>query len=59
MAAEVTAGQLKEIAANLREAPRQGADMDVPEGSRFLIVSDTLANQLADILDAVSTNVGR
>lgn len=59
MAAEVTAGQLKEIAANLREAPRQGADMDVPEGSRFFIVSDTLANQLSDILDAVSAHLER
>ena len=38
---------IPEIADALDGAPRQGADKDQPEGSRYVIVSDTLLTTLA------------
>lgn len=32
----------------LERAPRQGGNTDKPEGSRWIMFSDTLANSLAD-----------
>ena len=40
----------------LRDAPRQGADRDEPEGSRYIQISDTLANELADQLRGLITD---
>lgn len=37
---------LIELAKALHEAPRMGADVDSPEGSRYIQISDTLAKQL-------------
>lgn len=32
------------------KAPRLGIDKDEPEGSRYVILSDTLANEIVDHL---------
>ncbi len=34
----------------LKSAERQGTEEDVPEGSRYIVLSDTLANQMAEWL---------
>lgn len=39
------------MAAFLRVAPRQGADTDEPEGSRYIQISDTLALKFAEVLE--------
>jgi nicotinamidase-related amidase len=36
-----------EIADALERAPRQGADKDHPEGSRYVVFSDTALNAMA------------
>ena len=36
-----------EIADALERAPRQGADKDQPEGSRYAVFSDTALNKMA------------
>jgi hypothetical protein len=38
---------IPEIADALERAPRQGADNDQPEGSRFAVFSDTVLNKMA------------
>jgi len=42
------ADELHAAAKCLREAPRIGGEMDVPEGNRCIQLSDTLAEQIAD-----------
>lgn len=39
------------VAKVLRAARRQGESEDKPEGARYIVLSDTLANQLADMLE--------
>ena len=34
----------------LKKAPRMGNSKDEPEGSRYIKISDTLANQMVDTL---------
>ncbi len=34
----------------LKNAHRQGTEEDVPEGSRYIVLSDTLVNQMAEWL---------
>jgi hypothetical protein len=41
---------LTRIADEFDRAPRLGSDEDVPEGSRYLMVTDTLARELARVL---------
>jgi len=38
---------IPEIADALERAPRQGADKDQPEGSRFVVFSDTVLDKMA------------
>jgi hypothetical protein len=38
------------LANGLRDADRMGASTDSPEGARYINISDTLANQIADKL---------
>ena len=38
---------ISEIADALERAPRQGADKDHPEGSRYVVFSDTALNAMA------------
>ncbi len=42
---------LMEIATCLREMEREGAVVDMPEGSRFVRISDTLAHDMADAIE--------
>jgi hypothetical protein len=42
------------VAGVLREAPRQGSSEDKPEGTQYITISDTLALQLAEILENAS-----
>lgn len=42
---------IEELIELLRSAPRCGADKDDPEGKRYIIISDTLATDLADRLE--------
>jgi len=44
-----------DMADALDAAPRQGADRDEPEGSRFVVLSDTLAKQFSSRLRERST----
>lgn len=46
-----SAVKLTDIAKILRDGPRVGAEADEPEGARTLVISDTLANAMADALD--------
>lgn len=39
-----------EVAEILRTSPRIGTREDKPEGTRYIVLSDTLANQMADAL---------
>lgn len=40
-----------EVAEALRTATRQGADQDIPEGSRFIELSETLANEMIKAIE--------
>ena len=42
-----TGSQLRKAADELDAAERRGAEQDVPEGLRYVIVSDTLLKQIA------------
>jgi DNA-directed RNA polymerase subunit M/transcription elongation factor TFIIS len=42
---------ISELANVLRSAPRTGSDVDDPEGTRNITISDTLAKELADKLE--------
>ena len=42
---------LLDIAKGLREAMRLGTEKDEPEGNRYIVLSDTLANHIADTLE--------
>jgi len=44
---------IREMIEMFRNAPRMGASEDTPEGARYIIISDTLANNCADTLSAV------
>ena len=39
-----------DLADDLDACPREGAAIDVPEGSRYIKMSDTLAKQIAAVL---------
>ena len=41
---------LVQLAHDLTNFPREGADEDVPEGARYLYISDTLAIEIANRL---------
>ena len=41
---------LETIIEMFEKAPRLGIDKDEPEGSRYVILSDTLANEIVDHL---------
>ena len=43
---------------SLEDAPRQGSETDTPEGSRYILVSDTLAKELVGVLGAVKELLG-
>jgi hypothetical protein len=45
---------LEEMAKGFRDADRLGADVDTPEGSRTVVVSDTLADKLAVNLERIA-----
>jgi hypothetical protein len=47
---------IPEIADALERAPRQGADKDQPEGSRFAVFSDTVLNRMARELRLASAD---
>jgi hypothetical protein len=47
---------ISEIADALERAPRQGADKDRPEGSRYAVFSDTSLNAMARELRLVSAD---
>lgn len=47
---------LEEIANVLRFAPRMGAEKDIPEGSRYIVLSDTLANRLATVIEEAASH---
>jgi ATP-dependent protease ClpP protease subunit len=42
----------KQLAEAIRNAERVGGIKDIPEGARYITISDTLANQIADLLDS-------
>lgn len=43
---------LKQIISMLNTAERQGSETDEPEGSRYVLISDTLASDMAASLEA-------
>ena len=47
---------IAEIADALERAPRQGADKDQPEGSRYAVFSDTALNAMARELRLASAD---
>ena len=47
---------IPEIADALERAPRQGADKDQPEGSRFAVFSDTVLYKMARELRLASAD---
>ena len=48
---------LRELAQRLDETPRHGSLVDLPEGTRFLQLSDTLAQQLSRYLADIATTL--
>ena len=46
---------LEDIISGLNSAPREGAAKDRPEGSRYIRISDTLANEIAESLVDIET----
>ena len=42
---------LEDIIAALKNAPRSGSAVDEPEGSRFVMLSETLASQMIAALE--------
>jgi hypothetical protein len=47
---------VEEVAEIIRSATRIGPALDTPEGSRYIIISDTLAGQMVESLDAINAN---
>lgn len=45
---------LTQLAQNLHDMPREGKSVDLPEGVRFIKISDTLARQIASRLDLIA-----
>ncbi len=48
---------LQELAQHLDEADRVGAREDVPEGARFICITDTLAREIAMRLRKIAEKV--
>lgn len=48
---------LEQLAALLRHAQRMGAEIDSPEGTRYLQISDTLALKWAHCLETIAENL--
>ena len=48
---------IKEIADLLNRAERVGAELDDPEGMRYIMISDTCARMLADTLDGIAAGI--
>ena len=46
-----------ELAEALRQAQREGAAEDIPEGARYITISDTLAGMIAGRLEAIVAEV--
>ena len=46
-----------ELAKIFRQAHREGAAEDVPEGARYITISDTLAGMIAGRLEAIVAEV--
>ena len=42
---------ISDVIQALRTAPRFGADTDQPEGSRYIQISDTFANEMAQSIE--------
>lgn len=42
--------EIKEVILTLMTAPRNGADVDIPEGSRYIEISETLVNEIVECL---------
>lgn len=49
----IEAAYLHQLSEALRERPRQGSDKDEPEGTRYILLSDTLASKISSNLDIV------
>ena len=49
---------LVEIIDGLKLAPRIGLDKDVPEGSRYIIISDTLTQKMIESLEGFLKGLG-
>jgi hypothetical protein len=49
--------QCKALAASLDETPRMGREIDKPEGSRCLLMSDTLAHAISALLRSLPAPV--
>lgn len=45
------------VAAALRNAQRLGKQTDEPEGVRYIVMSETIANILADMLEKYSAQI--
>lgn len=43
--------KIEDVIRVLRNAVRQGDEKDEPEGSRYITISETLAEQMADCLE--------
>ncbi len=48
---------LNSIISGLEKAPRLGEDEDIPEGARYILMSDTLCNEIIEALRAVKLGV--
>ena len=46
-----------ELAEALRQAQREGAAEDIPEGARYITISDTLAGMIAGRLETIIAEV--
>jgi hypothetical protein len=45
---------LTALVTSLRRIPRLGKDKDMPEGTRYIQISDTLATEVADRLEKIA-----
>jgi len=48
---------IKALKVLFENAIRQGSEKDIPEGSRFITISDTLANQIAKFIETIREKV--
>ena len=56
MPEQMTMLTLKAVIAVMKSARRIGGETDVPEGTRYIQISDTLAKQMAAALRKVESN---